>query len=330
LIESYQLADNFQEAGYSLEDHIRFVLGFMWKESSLVGNAGQELVSQGKKSDRGVLQVSTKEIWDEGLRELRMKSGMRDAFNWSWERDVFDPVKNIRVAAALVNKQLKTEMNELRRIKGDPRYQVFYRQWRGLAKGAKVNAALDSFDMKNLVPILSYVRYNAGNRPTQTRAFILHVVTKGVIADQVWKNAYAAALLTGATFKDDGSKNIGRAEVRRLSKDFKAQLIKESVPGAKPAGAKGRIKISNNRYGMPRGSAVDRAMTSYGGIDLETGQMDLDIRGNAGTFEVEIPADKLEQLRNDVKGFVPLIINIQPVTDVPLFLGLSESSGSST
>ena len=76
---------------------------------------------------------------------------------------------------------------------------------------------------------------------------------------------------------------------------------------------------------------ADAAMGSpYGGIDLQTGQMDLDIRGNAGSFEIEIPTDTLERLRNDVKGFVPLIINVQPLTDVPLFLGLSDSSSNSS
>jgi len=73
--------------------------------------------------------------------------------------------------------------------------------------------------------------------------------------------------------------------------------------------------------------AVDQAQVGpYGGIDLQTDRMELDIRGNAGAFAVEIPVDKLEQLKNDVKGFVPLIINVQPVRDVPMFLGLSDDS----
>ena len=63
---------------------------------------------------------------------------------------------------------------------------------------------------------------------------------------------------------------------------------------------------------------------SPGGIDLTANKTPLEIQ-NAGNSGVQIKVSPaiLQQLQN-ASGFTPVIINIQPMTDLRLFLGLSE------
>lgn len=60
-----------------------------------------------------------------------------------------------------------------------------------------------------------------------------------------------------------------------------------------------------------------------GGIDLREGALDLDLRGDAGTFQM--PADPA-QIRNiHIDGLVPVILNVNPLPSLPAFLNLSEA-----
>ncbi len=108
------------------------------------------------------------------------------------------------------------------------------------------------------------------------------------------------------------------------------------------------IKDENNRLNrvdiekhLERASPIgdrDNAMSSTGGIDFKSDKVD-------GAFEVKKdPREKLgtrneymspffdpamlEQLQN-APGFVPVIIRIQPMTDLKMFLGMKETSGNS-
>ncbi len=68
---------------------------------------------------------------------------------------------------------------------------------------------------------------------------------------------------------------------------------------------------------------ADEAMTSQdpvGGINFDADLIDLEIRGDHAPIELPFNPDQLQQLRID--GFSPVIIQIAPVTNLPLLLGL--------
>ena len=64
-----------------------------------------------------------------------------------------------------------------------------------------------------------------------------------------------------------------------------------------------------------------------GGIDLNTQRLNLNIRGDGSAGVPAVDPDELLQYQ-DVPGFVPVILNITPVNDVPAFLGLSSLDSS--
>ena len=62
-----------------------------------------------------------------------------------------------------------------------------------------------------------------------------------------------------------------------------------------------------------------------GGIDLTPANMNLQTRNNGGEIKFYLDPAQLAQLQN-APGFVPVIINIQPMTNLRMFLGLADSS----
>lgn len=60
-----------------------------------------------------------------------------------------------------------------------------------------------------------------------------------------------------------------------------------------------------------------------GGIDLTPQRIDIKTAGSGGAIKFHFDSVQLEQFRN-ASGLAPVIINIQPMTDLKLFLGLKE------
>jgi len=88
------------------------------------------------------------------------------------------------------------------------------------------------------------------------------------------------------------------------------------------------MDVINNDHGGLRGLSKkmqkDFAMNSpvkqNGGIDLSFRKNDLEIKDSDGGIKLHIDAAMLALLQN-ASGFVPVIINIQPVVDIRVFLG---------
>ena len=74
-----------------------------------------------------------------------------------------------------------------------------------------------------------------------------------------------------------------------------------------------------------RNISVDGAMAGRGGIDLTPANMNLQTRNNNVEIRFHMDPAMLQQLQN-APGFTPVIINIRPMTDLRLFLGLSDNS----
>jgi hypothetical protein len=86
-------------------------------------------------------------------------------------------------------------------------------------------------------------------------------------------------------------------------------------------------------YPLPKGEAqASQAMIvspgahdDYGGIDFTPARINLQTQNNGANIKFHIDPAMLQRLQN-VPGFVPTIINIQPMNDLKKFLGINDSS----
>ena len=74
--------------------------------------------------------------------------------------------------------------------------------------------------------------------------------------------------------------------------------------------------------------SADKSMNSnLGGIDLTPANMNLQTENSGSAINFRLDPVKLQQLKS-VPGFMPVIINIQPMTDLRGFLGLADNQSS--
>ena len=69
---------------------------------------------------------------------------------------------------------------------------------------------------------------------------------------------------------------------------------------------------------MPASTAVVKGEENVGGIDLSADKTNLDIRSQGAPIEFQFSPEQLQNLKID--GLIPVIINIAPVYNLPLFL----------
>jgi hypothetical protein len=70
--------------------------------------------------------------------------------------------------------------------------------------------------------------------------------------------------------------------------------------------------------------AADNSQAN-GGIDLSGQESAMDVLGRSGTFNLDLSPEQIKILDQDVRGFLPIIINVQPVKDVKMFLGFQSA-----
>ena len=73
-----------------------------------------------------------------------------------------------------------------------------------------------------------------------------------------------------------------------------------------------------------RGRAASAQINETGGIDLTPAQMNLQTQNAGEGIKFHLDLAMRQQLQN-APGFVPVIISIQPMTDIALFLGISSA-----
>lgn len=89
------------------------------------------------------------------------------------------------------------------------------------------------------------------------------------------------------------------------------------------------------KQGVADGAGLNvQQATPVGGIDLNPANWELKMRGQGGTdcrsgategcLQFDIAPQDLERLRLQIDGLVPVIMNIQPVQNLPLFLGMQD------
>ncbi|MBF0490440.1 MAG: hypothetical protein HQL15_07435 [Candidatus Omnitrophica bacterium] len=140
-------------------------------------------------------------------------------------------------------------------------------------------------------------------------------------------------------------KEEGLLSFMTLSSEFEVQTASVSVKGN--SGLRENIKwtfssaddfskngpmayrVSNNlaRYLSGSDSAMGSNIRDLGGIDLTSDKaMQVKNDGN-GEIKFHLDPTQLAQLQN-ASGFTPVIIGIQPMTDIKLFLGLNDANSS--
>lgn len=71
--------------------------------------------------------------------------------------------------------------------------------------------------------------------------------------------------------------------------------------------------------------AADREDKDLGGIDMDPRKLKIQMEGSAPMIHLpQVPPEQLIPF----DGFVPVLINISPIPNLPLLLGLSEDEGS--
>ncbi len=117
-----------------------------------------------------------------------------------------------------------------------------------------------------------------------------------------------------------------KAKVQAKIVVMKAKLVKAKLVVAE---AKAR---HNNKQTKDHKSSGDKSQAPdpYGGIDLTDQAAGMDVQGDAGSFRFDLSPAQIKALDQDVQGILPLIINVQPVSDVRMFLGFGKQASAAT
>jgi len=153
--------------------------------------------------------------------------------------------------------------------------------------------------------------------------------------DFEWFKSVNTYLLVRAFYE---SQNIHKAlpyVVQKLSKEDLQSLINQIYLGdaLKMKKVRGIIKDAlQNRpdyeqvvKGLSSAAKVDYAMTSRntGGIDLSSADASLQLQNAGQGIKFQFNPALLKELQN-VPGFIPEIINIQPIRSLKIYLGLED------
>ncbi len=104
-------------------------------------------------------------------------------------------------------------------------------------------------------------------------------------------------------------------------------LLKKIIP-LENSRLKGKIELKDLLM-MVAPQVVTRMGDSaqMGGIDLQADKVNLELQNSGQTIQFKTDPAMLKQLQN-APGFVPVIIDVQPMTDLRLFLGLTDEKSS--
>ncbi len=115
--------------------------------------------------------------------------------------------------------------------------------------------------------------------------------------------------------------SVRRVEGRKQLAGLYLKSLDEEVLWAK-ADPEGRIRAF--LQAMAPAAKPDRAVLSdeVGGIDFNADKMNLEVRNDGGEIKFNFDPAQVESL--NIEGFIPVILNVQPLKDLPLLLGIKE------
>jgi GGDEF domain-containing protein len=138
----------------------------------------------------------------------------------------------------------------------------------------------------------------------------------------------------GSPYKFDGwyiTFSMGVVQFNEGKGNVLQDLIREADLHLAVAKGTGKDRVETGTYSAQavqdqgKVTAADEAMNvqEKGGIDLTPANLNLQTKNGNGEINFRLDPAMFERLRN-APGFVPVIINIQPVGDIWLFLGAKE------
>lgn len=165
--------------------------------------------------------------------------------------------------------------------------------------------------------------------------------------DQVWESLMRRVDANKNIVKQVVSRMVKQSLIEDESRDFsvdqllKMMLSQNLLPEDVGLPTEGEVEGILSEIGMEQnvegrwvpskefldslaGSPVDRAILAkkVGGVDLSRSVLDLDVRGDNAQMAVPTFEALPELMNND--GFTPVIIQIQPIVNLPLLLGLAD------
>ena len=124
-----------------------------------------------------------------------------------------------------------------------------------------------------------------------------------------------------------GQMEANLAIIKRLRAEFPNVVI-GAARGIKVEQLAQLYKEGVDFVGLGVANAIAGAETrdrEVGGIDLSSANMNLQTRNSGGDIKFDIDPAMLQRLQNTT-GFVPVIINVQPLRSLSGFLGLADLS----
>jgi len=115
-----------------------------------------------------------------------------------------------------------------------------------------------------------------------------------------------------------------RQDIGKLS-DFEKEFINNKVNDfiaavenfQKQSGSSG---ITTEEQGVASSASVLGKAQKYGGIDFDPSLLNLQIKRDKKGVPLPLPQQDIQNI--NIKGLYPIIINIQPIINVPAFLGM--------
>ena len=101
--------------------------------------------------------------------------------------------------------------------------------------------------------------------------------------------------------------------------------MRDSLRNQKNALDRGVLEFIGDKHMHYIFRKTDQAIGTKGGIDLTAGKTPLEIQNSGSGIKFHMDPAMLQRLK-DVPGFVPVIISVKPLVDLPGFLGLQNNN----
>ena len=121
----------------------------------------------------------------------------------------------------------------------------------------------------------------------------------------------------------NGTLNLEEQYVQEIGK-LTSQQNQLSPGESKRLVFDGKLGMHDILFRIKNWDNAQSTVKAPGGIDFNSDKMNLETKSEGGEIKFHVDPAMLEQLRN-APGFTPVIINIQPMNDIRLFLGLLDT-----
>ncbi|MBU4332828.1 MAG: hypothetical protein KKD07_00125 [Candidatus Omnitrophica bacterium] len=142
---------------------------------------------------------------------------------------------------------------------------------------------------------------------------VVRTVYEGMSVDDSQYEEAGYLLATLIKLKEEAQGNIDKHLIK--IDEYLAQRTSED-----PVGIESAVLLSNERANIGEGEIKDEKGTeNVGGIDFNSDMLDLQIKRNSAGIPLPLAEQPIYDL--NIEGFVPVIINVTPVSNILMLLG---------